>query len=522
MLRLVLLVSLIGSYFISYSQGDPYYLNSFRFSQSQVHGSARTLGFAGAQTALGADLGSLSSNPAGLGFYRKSEFSFAPNLSIINTNSTAPGYSIPDRKVVFNVNNLGVAFCGLKDDIVESKWRGGTFAFGLTRTTNFQNSSTYRGTTNNSIADYITRRANSEGFDWTAYDKNNPNGLLDIAYGSFLFSPKVIGQTDLGKPIYSTTSYYSLQPPTDTYGETQYGKQETIEEKGGMNEWTAAYGGNYNNKFYFGANLALVKMRYDRINSYHETALNNLDVNNITTDISLNETLKVRGTGVNIGIGVNYVFNDVVRVGASIKSPTYMGINETYNASMTAKYANLTLNGQPQSGQKSSNTSANKYNLSSPLTLNGGLAVFLGKAGFLTGDIEYLDYSSSFIGGKDKTQYILSNQSIKTTYQSVVNLRFGAEFRASIMRFRFGYALYASPYNMQIPDYDRRIRTGDMQTFTAGLGVRTNEFFLDAAVGITHFNSNYSPYINPNAQDDLKISTTNVLNNITIGGGIFF
>ena len=91
MLRIICLVSFIGSFYISYSQGDPYYLNSFRYSQSQVHGSARTLGFAGAQTALGADLGSLSSNPAGLGFYRKSEFSFAPNLSILNTNSVTPG-----------------------------------------------------------------------------------------------------------------------------------------------------------------------------------------------------------------------------------------------------------------------------------------------------------------------------------------------------------------------------------------------------------------------------------------------
>src|SRR4051812_41429083 len=104
------------------AQGD-YYINAFRFSQSQLVGSARTLGFAGAQTALGADLTSLSTNPAGLGFYRKSEYAFSPNFVIPSTSSTANGSpAISDSKLVFNMNNMGIAICGLRDDLVQSKW----------------------------------------------------------------------------------------------------------------------------------------------------------------------------------------------------------------------------------------------------------------------------------------------------------------------------------------------------------------------------------------------------------------
>jgi len=128
--------------FQSDAQSD-YYIDAFRYSQSQLVGSARTLGFAGAQSALGADLTSLNTNPAGLGYYRKSEYAISPNFVIPSSNSTANGSGpISDSKVVFNINNMGIAICGLRDDIVESKWRGGTFALGLTRTMNFQNAFT--------------------------------------------------------------------------------------------------------------------------------------------------------------------------------------------------------------------------------------------------------------------------------------------------------------------------------------------------------------------------------------------
>ncbi len=522
MLKFVCSLVLVLSFLNSFGQGDPYYINSFRFSQSQVHGSARSLGFAGAQTALGADLGALSSNPAGLGFYRKSEFSFAPNFSVVKTNSETQGFSIPDNKIVLNVNNLGIAFCHLRDDIVESKWRGGTFAIGLTRTTNFQNTTTYKGVTNNSLADYVRDIANNpnQPYLWRNYNKNNVNGLVDLAYGAYLFSPVYDPRnTD----SLSNSVYRTLQPPVNQYGETQYGKQETINESGGTNEWSAGYGGNYNNKLFFGASLSYVRLRYDRTNSYHEYALNNLDVSNITTDITLNETLKVRGSGINLTIGANYVFNDIIRVGASVKTPTYMSIKETYNANMSANYANLNrdFDGQPGSGDKSSNTSINKYSLTSPLTLSGGVALFAGKRGFLTADIEYLDYTSSFIGGKDKTLYINSNQLTKSYYQSVINYRIGAEVRADIMRFRLGYALYSSPWNSEIKDTDRRVRSSDMNVLTLGLGVRTEEFFFDLAIGHTFYDSDYVPYIN-NPSDNLQVKTSNVLNNITIGGGFFF
>ena len=54
--------------------------DALRYSRLQFGGPARTQGIAGANVALGADFGNLSSNPAGLGLYQRSEFHVAPGL----------------------------------------------------------------------------------------------------------------------------------------------------------------------------------------------------------------------------------------------------------------------------------------------------------------------------------------------------------------------------------------------------------------------------------------------------------
>src|SRR5689334_8367256 len=57
------------------------------FSRTQAAGSARIQGMGGAQTALGGDYSSALSNPAGLGMYNRSEFTFSPGLSFYNTKA---------------------------------------------------------------------------------------------------------------------------------------------------------------------------------------------------------------------------------------------------------------------------------------------------------------------------------------------------------------------------------------------------------------------------------------------------
>ena len=48
-------------------------MDAYKMSQTDLNGTARYLGMSGAFGALGGDISSMSTNPAGLGIYRSSE-----------------------------------------------------------------------------------------------------------------------------------------------------------------------------------------------------------------------------------------------------------------------------------------------------------------------------------------------------------------------------------------------------------------------------------------------------------------
>ena len=82
-LRLLIIISL-GLFCINNSFGQDasdFVGTALDLSRTTPGGSARMLGLGEAQTSLGGDISSASSNPAGLGFFNKSEFSFTPQFN---------------------------------------------------------------------------------------------------------------------------------------------------------------------------------------------------------------------------------------------------------------------------------------------------------------------------------------------------------------------------------------------------------------------------------------------------------
>ncbi|MGL6022129.1 MAG: hypothetical protein ACRC0A_03375, partial [Chitinophagaceae bacterium] len=83
-----LFIVLISS--ISFAQ--PVTTDALTFSQtSEGYATARAIAMGGALASLGADLSSLSYNPAGLAMYRNNEFVFVPQILSIKTNATYNG-----------------------------------------------------------------------------------------------------------------------------------------------------------------------------------------------------------------------------------------------------------------------------------------------------------------------------------------------------------------------------------------------------------------------------------------------
>ena len=78
------------------------------FSENTVVGTARAAGMSNAFGALGADLSTLSNNPAGLGVYQSYDFSFSLNFTGVDMTSYFLGNKIINSSGNFNIPSFGL------------------------------------------------------------------------------------------------------------------------------------------------------------------------------------------------------------------------------------------------------------------------------------------------------------------------------------------------------------------------------------------------------------------------------
>lgn len=159
------------------------------------------------------------------------------------------------------------------------------------------------------------------------------------------------------------------------------------------------------------------------------------------------------------------------------------------------------------------------YTLTTPMHVNAGATFFLNKNGFISADIEYVDYSTMKLKA-DQGSLEGDNIAIKDLYKSVLKYRVGAELRVKNFRLRAGYNYQPSPYKEE--EIDQNI-----QTFSAGMGFRSSKFFVDLAGSYKQFNSTYAPYHldNPDNNPIFQTSFTDIENknlNFALTVGLFF
>ncbi|MCB0619962.1 MAG: aromatic hydrocarbon degradation protein, partial [Saprospiraceae bacterium] len=129
-----LLTSLTVTLAISFGLSAQTAFDILRFSQFDVGGTARTVGIGGGIGALGADFSVLSTNPAGLAAFRRSELTLTPTLYTSRVTSTLDGAAtnlgFNEERSNFNFNNLGLV---LAHRPTGSKWSTVNFGIGMNR-----------------------------------------------------------------------------------------------------------------------------------------------------------------------------------------------------------------------------------------------------------------------------------------------------------------------------------------------------------------------------------------------------
>ncbi|WP_448520047.1 OmpP1/FadL family transporter [Rhodoflexus sp.] len=493
-----------------------YYNDALRFSQTRFGGTARFQGIAGANTALGGDASAAFINPAGLGMLRKSEMTFSFAANSANSNSRFLGETVNAGNLNLNLNHLGIHFSS--DRGAESTVRGSTFAITMTRNNDFQELINYSGTNDrNSIVDYFLDRTDGR-VPWSELDDELRNGIFSLeglAYATYLINPFFGDNT-------TRNSYESFVPLSPTL------QAENIRRSGAQSQWNLAYGLNIKDKFYLGAGIGIATLRYAQDKRYTENVLNSttplpggqrLPLNNL----ELTEQNRQRGTGINANLGIIIRPTDFVRFGASITTPTIYRITDIYEAELTVQYNNFPFtefqNGQPiirvlSNERARTNVIESRYTMRTPMRINAGAAFILGKRGFVTADVEMVDYTTArFSNPNPEFSFAGDNATIASIYRNAINLRLGAEARFGDYRVRGGFA------HQQNPMQDTRDnRSRNFITF--GGGYRKSDFFLDAAVITSFFDSEYRVYRLPQNEPVVNINSSRVGLMVTAGFSI--
>jgi hypothetical protein len=476
-----------------------YFNDALRFSQTQALGTARMQAIGGAQIALGGDPTSAFVNPAGLGFYTRSTFTFSPSFGFNDANAIAFGETTNDYRGNLNVSNLGMVFAKASGDIVQNKFKGGSFAVTLNRINDFNRNFTYEGYNDeNSIIDFFIQSA--AGIDPNNIDGRGP---VSLAYYNYLINPIPDSNGDYDSFIIGFPKV-----------------RETVETRGAQYQWNLSYGGNYDDKLYFGGGLGISTVRYSSKKTYLENSFeyyiedeDRWVADDVINNVLLEEKLAVDGVGVNATIGLIYRINDIARVGLTYTSPSFYTLNDESSSALTTDYNNFYFQQEDTVLNvltSESDIVISSFTLQSPARLGLGGSFFIGKYGFLSADVEFLDYRSAVIRSRDFSPSA-DNETIRNLYRNTVNLRVGGEFRIEEFRVRAGYNYTSNPYTSGTS-------RDAITAISGGIGYRVKEYFVDLAIVNRSSNQFYSPYsLTSGAQPVVDVANRRNTAVITVG-----
>lgn len=456
-----------------------------RYSSYDLMGTARYTGLGGAYGAVGADFSSLSTNPAGIGVYKRSEFTISPSIFFGNSEGSYNGRTLDDGKNNFALGNVGIVVTGKPvDRLNKSPLKNYQFGFGLTRLKDFNNRYIIEGVNDrNSLLDtYLEYAGNKNPASLNAFDTRP-------AFDTFLIDTL---------PGQATNTYI------DAYdyigGFTSAIQRKSIETKGSINEVVLSGGMNVGDRFYFGLTFGFPYMRYKQNSTYKE--FNQTEPRDLE-EFSVYESLETKGSGFNIKFGTIVKVNQFLRLGAAFHTPTwYNNITDKWNSTTEAYYANGDyFRAQSPFGEF-------KYDIKTPWHFLGSAAVVLGKTGLFSADYEYVDYSTARLS--PSVDFSNENDVIRTNFKQTHNFRFGAEVFLGAVQLRGGYAFKMSPFVDGVND-------GSVQIISGGIGYRTAEFFVDAALSYSGSGMDYYLYNSDtySAKADIKTNNYNLI--LTLG-----
>jgi len=464
--------------------------DALRYSWYTSNGTARQQSIGGAGGSLGGDISATFINPAGLGFYKTGDFVLTPAFHLYTNKASFFGRTEKD-------NSTGVAFgtSGIVFGNSDRKNKSSAFSLAVNQTANFNSDLLYRGlnTQSSYSQKFLEEIGNKNDHDPNSVANNYPFGT-SLAFNTFWIDT-ANGWSGGNKQFVSMSA-----PLVPSGGLLQ---QQTVKNRGGITELALAGALNYNEKFFIGGGIGIPFLHYKKESTFIEADPTDNSSNRFDF-ASITENLTTDGAGINIKLGAIYKPVEYVRLGLTIHTPTWYTLNDAYNSSVTTNTENyqgeMTQSSQLFTDGKDASF---KYDFRTPYkVIVSGSYVFREiedvrkQKGFLTADIEYINYKASHFSttqdgdnSQSTKDYLKSlNDAIDEAYKGAFNFRLGGELKFTTWMVRLGGAYYGNPYKNLAGEKGNRFQ------ITGGLGYRNKGFFIDAAYVHTMGKDVHFPY----------------------------
>ncbi len=455
---------------------------ALRYSRLNYTAStARSAGMGGAFGALGGDFSTLSTNPAGIGIYRTSEFNFTPSVTFTKSETNYLNNIYKDDISKFKLNNFGYVVPFRTPNLEKSVGiKYINFGLGVNKHNDFSNKFKMKGfNETSSITTAWVNQANNSNPNITIPETGDPElsgldpfssalgwdaYLLDWAVdengNAFIFSDMEGGQVD----------------------------QEIIMETlGSMNEFVLSGGFNWQDKIYFGTTIGIPYFNYYEYFQVYEA--DTKDVNFFFDNMTYKTTLQTSGSGVNFKAGLIYQPTNWLRVGAAIHTPTKYKMFDSYEAEVNANLTFEDTLGMPYGVKNRSYDNMQlSYILRTPMRLLFNTGIILGQHGVISFDYIFQDYSKA-VFKHSNLSFDETNQLISYNYKPSHSINIGTEWVLGFLRLRAGYGFETSPYE------SKEINTGGTRHHvSAGFGFKFNRFYTDFAYVYNSEEMDFYPY----------------------------
>ncbi len=444
MKRLSILATLILAVVGLQAQNE---MDALRYSRLDFGGTARSVAMGNAFSSLGGDVSTLSTNPAGLGLFKKHEIILTPSFTFGSTESKFYGQTTDEYHLNAGINNFGFVFAFTSEN---PSIKNLQFGFAKNRLASFNNDISIVGFNNeSSLVDYYQHIANG-----------TPHEQLD-QFGAYqMWSAYLIDNfEDSDIDYFNDMDQNVLQKMRST-------------TNGKIDEYTISGAINLMDRFYFGATLGVPVIDYSVDNKFSESDSKNL--NDWFSSMSRNEYIQTKGRGINLKFGTIVRVTNWLRLGAAYHTPSAYKLTDKWEVSTEAFYDKSPEGEDGPTHYKipAARGINDEYTLLTPQRFIGSAAFVFKKFAILSVEYEHVDYSQARLGSTE--MFYNENQLIKGSYGSAHNVKAGLEARAGIMSVRLGTGFYGDPFKTSVNNQPYIVYSG-------GVGLNLGTFFVDLA-----------------------------------------